>query len=297
MTNWVDRINHVFDPVYSIGSRLPDLILRIFAPLDNLARAGAPEWLMNVLSIVMFGGWSITYLLIILKSRRDKSYGIPFTNTCLNFSWELTFAFDLMGGLPAFWFPLRLGHLFWLVPNSANAYYTWKYAPGLQRSKWLHKNFKGIFIGTFIICFTLMSTYHVYSNDIFGVASSWIINLMMSWMFIKMFLDRREKVNPDGTVNGMSLPAACWKFIGNAAGAVFCFYWWPQQFALSVAPDHTLRHIATTVHEPRTYAFLYVVYVVNLALDLLLIGMLRERLAEIRQSKLKPSKDYHFRLA
>ena len=64
-----------------------------------------------------------------------------------------------------------------------------------------------------------------------------------------------------------------------------------------VAPDHTLRHIATTVHEPRTYAFLYVVYVVNLALDLLLIGMLRERLAEIRQSKLKPSKDYHFRLA
>jgi len=28
-----------------------------------------------------------------------------------------------------------------------------------------------------------------------------------------------------------------------------------------------------------------------------LIGMLRERLAEIRQSKLKPSKDYHFRLA
>ncbi|MBO3443209.1 hypothetical protein [Clostridium sp. CCUG 7971] len=37
--------------------------------------------------------WIITYILIIKKSVKDKTYGMPFLAICLNLSWEFVFAF------------------------------------------------------------------------------------------------------------------------------------------------------------------------------------------------------------
>ena len=36
----------------------------------------------------------------------------------------------------------------------------------------------------------MISTYHAYAGDVFGVASSWIINVFMSWLFIRVLLNR-----------------------------------------------------------------------------------------------------------
>jgi hypothetical protein len=248
-------------------------------PFNALAVEGAPSWVMLALAIVMFGGWTATYIAIIRKGRKDKAYGVPFLNTCLNSSWEMIFAFNWMGGLPEFIFPLQLGHIFWLGMDSINVYQTLRYGPGIQKSSWASKNFRLLFLATFVGSFTLVYTYHQYANDVFGVASSWIINVLMSWLFIRMFLERRDQIMADGTIRGMSIPAAWFKFIGNAAGAVFCFYWWPGQFH-----DRVLTHNGFTIPEPTSWTFLYVVYITNLMLDAGLIYLLRKREKEVKAS-------------
>jgi hypothetical protein len=261
-------------------------------PLDNLARAGAPVPFMVVLAVVMFGSWTLTYFSTICKNFRDESYGIPFPNTCLNASWEAIFSFNLAGGLPPFAFPLQYGHLFWLLPNGLNIYQTYKFGPQVQTTPFLQKYFRWVFSGTFVAAFGLIFTYHFYARDVYGVASSWIINVAMSALFLWMLHGRRHDVMPDGTIRGMSLTAAKFKLLGNAAGAVFCFFWWPAQFAganVQTVPvgDAALRvfmHNGMPVPEPPDYFFLYVLYAVNLALDVALIVMLRRREAEIRKA-------------
>jgi len=251
-------------------------------PLTTIARGwtGVPPWVMIGLALLMFAGWTATYVEVIRKSFRDHAYGIPFPNTCLNFSWELIFSFDLMGGLPSFFFPLRYGHLFWLIPNSFNVYQTWKYGPSVQNGEWVKTHFRKLFLLTFVLSFTLIYTYHQYAHDVFGVASSWMINVFMSWLFIRMLLQRRNDVMADGTIRGMSERAAWFKLIGNGAGVVFCFYWWPAQF------DHgLLRHAGWVIPEPQSYTFLYVVYISNLLLDAALIRLIRVREREIREGR------------
>jgi hypothetical protein len=198
----------------------------------------------------------------------------------LNFSWELIFSFDLMGGLPAFFFPLRLGHLFWLLPNSINVFQTWKYGPDLQKTPWMKERFRRYFLVTFALCFALLYSFQLYTNDVFGVASSWMINVLMSWLFIRMLLDRRDRIAADGTIRGMSVRAAYFKLIGNAAGVVFCYYWWPAQFV-----NGTLAHNGLTISEPPWYAFLYLVYAANLVLDVVLIQMLKKVERQIRSGQ------------
>ena len=231
------------------------------------------------LALLMFGGWTATYIEVIRKSFKDRAYGIPFPNTCLNFSWEVIFSFDLMGGLPDFVFPLRYGHLFWLIPNSFNVFQTWKFGPGMQHTDWMRTHFHKLFLVTFALSFTLLYSFHQYAHDVFGVASSWLIHVFMSWLFIRMLIDRRNDIAGDNTIRGMSVRAAYFKLIGNGAGAVFCYYWWPAQFV-----DGVLRHNGFVIPEPESWTFLYVVYATNLALDVVLIHLLRARERETRES-------------
>src|ERR1700741_426005 len=42
-----------------------------------------------------FGGvlWTIAYIMIIWRSYKDKTYGVPFVAICTNISWEFVFTF------------------------------------------------------------------------------------------------------------------------------------------------------------------------------------------------------------
>src|SRR5215208_4036681 len=217
----------------------------------------APEWVMLGLALLMFGGWSATYIATIRKAKRDRTYGIPVLNTCLNFSWELTFSLNLLGGLPKFIFPLQLGHLLWLIPNSINVFQTWKYGADIEKNPWVKRHFRLVLVLTLPLAFFLLYTFHRYTRDVYGVASSWIINVMMSWLFIKMLNDRRNDIAADRTIRGLSLPAAVFKLIGNGAGALFCLLWWPGQFA--AIPNRVIQHGDIAVSEPVSYAFLNLV--------------------------------------
>ena len=259
-----------------------DILNSLFSgSLESSTQYAVPLWVMVALGVVMFGGWTMTYITIIVKCWKDRAYGIPFPNTCLNASWELIFAFDLAGGLPDFPFPLKLGHLLWLIPNAFNIVQTLKFGPSMYKQAFMKKYFRAVFAVTFATSFLMISTYHFYARDVFGVASSWIINVFMSWLFIRMLLNRFDRVMPNGTIQGMSVQAAWFKLIGNAAGVAFCVFWWPAQFG----DAGMFVHNDIPVYEPVSYAFLYIVYAINIGLDIALIVMLRRREAEIRRGR------------
>src|SRR4051812_15474171 len=49
--------------------------------------------------LTLTGGvcWTIVYILIIIRSFRDKTYGMPFWALAFNIGWELIFSFVLVG--------------------------------------------------------------------------------------------------------------------------------------------------------------------------------------------------------
>ena len=265
---------------------------------------GVPGWFMLLLGLIMFGGWTGAYLVIWWNCLKNRTYGIPIVNIGLNFSWEIIFAFNLAGGLPKFFFPLRWGHLFWLLPDMAILYQVFAYGRDQRREDlgvrrgdpdpFAVKYFHGLLAVTLVACFLVIYTSHFYLRDVYGMASAWIINVLMSGMFILMYYKREERLQ------GMPVWGAQLRGIGTAGGALFCFFWWPAQFRGGnpsvlderlLDPESVVRitELYGQVVEPPTYSFLYVIYITNILLDIWLIVMLRKRhkrIAEEQQEKI-----------
>ena len=52
-------------------------------------------WPLTIVGVLMFGLWTLAYIFIIRKAYKDKTYGIPIVDGCLNVSWEFVFSFNL----------------------------------------------------------------------------------------------------------------------------------------------------------------------------------------------------------
>jgi len=239
------------------------------------AASGAPAWLMITTAGVMFIGWTGCYIAIIRQGFRDRAYGLPIVNTALNISWEFIFAFQLFGPLPAFYFPLKWGHRLWLVLDVFNVVQIVKYGKALQSSAWVREAFYPIVFVTFLTAGPAIYLFMSYFNDVDGVATAMIIDLIMAVMFIGMFASRSD-------LRGLSLTGAWFRAAGDIASYIFCYFWWPAQFANGVLtnPDHALRF--ENIPEPHSYLFLNCLYIVIPIIDLLYIYLLTVRRRELR---------------
>src|SRR5579875_1083308 len=52
--------------------------------------------LITMLTLVSGISWTLVYLLIILRSYKDKTYGMPFWALAFNIGWEFIFSFVLI---------------------------------------------------------------------------------------------------------------------------------------------------------------------------------------------------------
>lgn len=50
----------------------------------------------TILTLISGISWTIVYILIIIRSFRDKTYGMPFWALAFNISWEFIFSFMLV---------------------------------------------------------------------------------------------------------------------------------------------------------------------------------------------------------
>jgi hypothetical protein len=217
---------------------------------------------LMVLAAVMFGAWTVAYAQIVYVSFREKTYGLPLVSILQNFSWEVIFSFQLVapGVLALVW-----GNRLWFVVDCVIVLQVFLYGKQSQKHPWVRDNF--YVIAGAALAFTAIGVYAfaAYFEDVYGLALSFLINLLMSVLFIAMLFER-----PD--LKGLPYAAAWAKLIGTAAGAIFCYIWWPMQFDQTgtlVRPPYS--------HKPPNFYLPYFLYVTIPIVDAVYIYLHRKQ--------------------
>jgi hypothetical protein len=163
--------------------------------------------------ILLSGGicWLVTYLLIIYRSFKDKSYGMPFAGLALNLSWEWIYGFIIIpvtAGLQTWvnrsWFLLDV-----LIVIAYLRY---------GKKEWNEKADKRLFIPHFIFSVTAaFLLVYFFEQDFEKQAitySAFLINLLFSGLYIQMFFRRNS-------LKGQSFGIAIFKMLGTAMNSLY----------------------------------------------------------------------------
>lgn len=261
-------------------------LLNAFLQYEHLkgieAALGVPAWVMIGTAGLMFIGWTGCYIATIRQGFRDKAYGMPVLSTALNISWEFVFAFSVFGPLPSFYFPLKWGHRLWVCIDVFNVVQIFKYGKDLQSSEWTRTWFYPIAVATFISAGPALYLFMSYINDVDGVATAMVMDLMIAVMFIGMFANRRN-------LRGLSLTAAWFRFVGDTASFVFLYFWWPAQFVNGMLKNAERIPAFENIPQPHSYLFLDTLYVVIPIVDLLYIYLLTVKSRQLKAQGRRPT--------
>lgn len=163
-------------------------------------------------ALTLTGGicWTIVYILIIIRSFKDKTYGMPFWALAFNISWEAIFSFVFL--FPAM--PLQtLINKIWLLFDTvivvAYCLYGQKEWPGSISRKWFYPYSLLVLIIAYLFVYLVSADLDKSQ----GVYAAFMQNLMMSWLFIAMLNKRQSKA-------GQSAWIALFKMIGTLAPTI-----------------------------------------------------------------------------
>jgi hypothetical protein len=156
--------------------------------------------------------WTITYLLIIRRGFRDRTYGMPLVALCANLSWEFVFSFVFPHGpvqrpVNIVWFSFDLVILYQLLRYGPREF------PRLPKKLYYGTVAVGLCTAFLAVLFVTLEL-----EDFDGAYSAFGQNLMMSILFLAMLYNR-------GSLRGQSLSIALTKMGGTAlASAAFLFF-------------------------------------------------------------------------
>ena len=155
------------------------------------------------------GLWIIAYILIIRQGFQERSYGVPLTAIALNYTWEFLYAFVWP---PSCWVLcwLRYG---WFLLDSIIVVQLFLYGRKEQNIPDLRNNFVACVISVFLLAGVGHWTFHHTFGDVTGEKAAYIINFVMSILFVLTASTR-----PDA--HGLSYGAAWVKMVGTAVLAL-----------------------------------------------------------------------------
>jgi hypothetical protein len=176
--------------------------------------------------ILVAGGifWILTYIFIISKGYKDKTYGMPLFALCANISWEFIFSFVLSHSPPQvyinyLWFGLDVVIVFQFFK------YHKKEFPNVQSLK-----IYAVFVVTLVSAFSIILTGGISLGDNDGVYAAFGQNLLMSVLFVLMFF-KREK-----TLRGQSIFIALFKMLGTGLTSIHFYLFEPVSQSSLVLP-------------------------------------------------------------
>ncbi len=155
--------------------------------------------------------WSLTYVFIILKGFKDKTFGMPFVALCANIAWETIFSF-VRPHLP----PQNYIDYAWFSLDCVIVFQFLRY--GRSEFKFSKEKFYLLFSAITIASY--FAIYYISSvlNDWQGVYVAFGQNLVMSVLFIAMIFNRNS-------LKGQSFYIAIFKMLGTAISST-AFYWY-----------------------------------------------------------------------
>jgi hypothetical protein len=166
--------------------------------------------------ILLAGGifWILTYIFIISKGFKDKTYGMPLIALCANISWEFIFSFIFPHTPPQLfinylWFGLDIIIVIQFLKYGKNE------LSDLSSSK-LYVLFTFLIVSEFgIIIFSSITI-----GEFKGVYSAFGQNLLMSILFIMMFFKRNS-------LKGQSFYIAIFKMFGTGLSSLHYYLYEP----------------------------------------------------------------------
>jgi len=166
--------------------------------------------------IMMIGGlfWSATYILIIRRGFKDKTFGIPMAALCANISWEAIFSFLYPHDAPQLyvnyiWFSLDVVIVMQFLK------YGKKEFPNIPRWQ-LYAVFA---LGVSIAVPMILSVNYELEDNV-GAYAAFGQNLMMSVLFVTMLINRKG-------ITGQSFYIALFKMIGTGLSSLAFYLYRP----------------------------------------------------------------------
>lgn len=204
----------------------------------------------EIISILLSGiAWTITYIALVYRGFKDKSYGMPLVPLALNFAWEFTYSLIYP---PQSSGPVMTINGIWMICDlgivATFLLFGFKYfEKHYSLSKGEFYTFTAIaFIASFLLMivggpfFKDFTPY--FQGDIFESAKfiAFIQNLVMSVCFVSMFYTRRSSEGQSFTIAwskwlGTSMTVGItysiahphnWYFIGIFIALIFIFDVW-----------------------------------------------------------------------
>jgi hypothetical protein len=173
---------------------------------------------MNLLLVAVFFFWSITYLLIIWRSFRDRTCGMPFAALCANITWEFAYLFVFTHG-----FPRNAATAVWLALDCVILIQFVKYYRGIGSTAKLKY---AVLAFSLLIAFLVQVGVTVDFNDPEGKYTGFGINLMMSILFIGMLLSRGNA--------GQSVSIGYAKMLGTFCASLEFYTRYPESVLLTL---------------------------------------------------------------
>jgi hypothetical protein len=168
--------------------------------------------------LVLLGGvfWILAYGFSIRQGFLDATYGLPWPNIALNITWELYFAFVCpaagshycVHSGPSLWV-IRV----WFLLDCVIFFQLIRYGRRREENPFMHRYFYVVVGGFLVLAYLGQTTFIRFYKDLFGTEIAWLIDLVMSQMFIALFALRPGQ-------RGLSLPAAWAMMLGNLATAL-----------------------------------------------------------------------------
>ena len=173
-----------------------------------------PFDLIDQLKIASGLFWSLVYLLIIGRSFRDKTYGMPVVALCANISWEFIFSFILPHPKPQLYIDM-----IWFLLDAVILVQYLKFGKAEFNPNLPQRLFFPTFLVTLLLSFLLVLLVTYEFKDWSGRYSAFGQNLMMSVMFLSLLLKRNH-------LRGQSVSIAVCKMLGTLFPSVlfYCYY-------------------------------------------------------------------------
>jgi hypothetical protein len=169
--------------------------------------------------------WAIAYILILRKCFQDRTYGLPLVAICLNFSWEFIASFLLYDPVKLWVYTDRA----WLLLDCIVLWQLLKFGRREQRAPEIKNSFFKVVGITLFLAFTGELLFIFTFHDRLGLVTAFIINAIMSILFIFFFFERRDDLR------GISRGGAWLKMFGSLTPAIQCA-WLIPMFDERIAP-------------------------------------------------------------
>jgi hypothetical protein len=180
----------------------------------------SPE-IENLLKIGSGIFWSLTYLLIIWRGFKDRTYGMPLAALCANISWEFIFSFIYPHDPPQLYV-----NRVWLFLDLVIVFQFLYFGRHVFDSVLPKGSLYVFFVLSLLISFFLILGITVEFENWTGAYAAFGQNLMMSILFVVMLRRRND-------LSGQSLYIAIFKMIGTILPSLLFYARHPSSLLLN----------------------------------------------------------------